>query len=206
MSEAELIQRSDEWRTARCGSLGASSVHEAIARTKTGWGASRANRMAALIVERLTGAPEESYINAAMQHGIDTEPEARNAYIFLTDAGVTEIGLMRHPSIVGSHASPDGLVEPDGLLEIKCPQPATHLDFLLNKAIPDKYQIQMQWQMACTGRQWCDFVSYHPSFPPRLRLFIKRVPRDDARIAELEFLVTAFLAELDLTVAALEEL
>ena len=179
MSEAELIQRSDEWRTARCGSLGASSVHEAIAHTKTGWGASRANRMAALIVERLTGAPEESYINAAMQHGIDTEPEARNAYIFLTDAGVTEIGLTRHPSIVGSHASPDGLVEPDGLLEIKCPQPATHLDFLLNKAIPDKYQIQMQWQMACCGRAWADFVSYNASFPPHLRMFLQRIKRDD---------------------------
>jgi putative phage-type endonuclease len=199
----ELIQGSPEWRAARCGSLGASSVHEALARTKSGWGASRANVLARLLTERLTGIPQDAYTNAAMQHGIDTEPEARAAYQFEVGVLVKQVGLIKHPAIAGTHASPDGLVGDDGLLEVKCPNTATHLDRLLGEPIPAKYFTQMQWQMACTGRKWCDYVSFDPRLPENMRLHIERVRRHDVHIAELEAQVREFLAELDAKLAAL---
>jgi putative phage-type endonuclease len=204
MKALDLEQGSAAWHTARCGSLGASALHEAVARTKTGYSASRANRMAALVIEKLTGQPLETYQNAAMQHGIETEPEARIAYEFYANVDVAQVGLVLHPIIGGTHASPDGLVGEDGLLEIKCPQPAQHLSTLLGEAIPEKYMIQMLWQMRCCDRAWCDFVSYSPAFPESMRLHVKRVPRDDARIAELEADVTDFLNELRLTVHRLK--
>lgn len=192
----ELIQRSPEWYQARLGSLGASRIHEALARTKSGWGASRANLMATMICERLTGLPQDSFQNAAMLHGIETEPDARTAYEFMTGCRVTEVGLVRHPTIEHSHASPDGLVGDDGLLEIKCPSSATHLDSLLGEEIAGKYVTQMQWQMACTGRAWCDFVSFDPRLPEGIRIIIRRVPRSPTMISSLEADVKAFLLEL----------
>lgn len=201
----DLAQGTDEWRRARAGSLGASQIHEAIAKTKTGWGASRASRMAALVIERLTGIPQDTYQNAAMLHGIETEPEARAAYEFYSDADVQLVGLATHPTIPGTHASPDGLVGADGLLEIKCPQPAQHLATLGGEAIPDKYAIQMLWQMRCCDRAWCDFASYNPAFPESMKLHVQRFHRNDARIADLEFEVGKFLSELDDTVRRLRE-
>lgn len=197
MTVIDCIQGTDEWHAARCGSLGASAVHEVVARTKTGYSASRANRMATLIVERLTGVTQETYQNAAMLHGIETEPEARSLYEFMTDADVETVGLVLHPGINGTHASPDGLIGADGLVEIKCPQPAQHLATLLGEKIADKYVVQMLWQMACTERAWCDFVSYSPAFPESMQLFVERVHCDDKRISELSGEVTAFLAEVD---------
>lgn len=201
----ELVQGTDAWHAARCGSLGASCVHDVVARTKTGWSASRANRMACIIIERLTGVSQDTYINAAMQHGIDTEPQARAAYAFMTDADVQQVGLIAHPTIARTHASPDGLVGATGLLEIKCGQPASHLEYLTGGSIPAKYMTQMAWQMACTGREFCDFVSYCPHFPEGMRIFIQRVPRSGAAIADLERLVTDFLSELDAKLAKLVE-
>ncbi len=200
---ASLIQGTDEWKAARLGSLGASRVHEAIAKTKSGWGASRANVMAAIITERLTGIPHETYQNAAMIHGIETESEARDAYAFRSNADVRTAGLYRHPTICWTHASPDGLVGENGLVEIKCPTSATHLDTLLGAGLPAKYVTQMQWQMACTGRAWCDFVSYDPRMPEAMRLYVKRVTRDKTVIAGLERDIVCFLAELDEKVIAL---
>lgn len=194
---ADLIQGSAEWKQARCGSLGASRVADAMARTKSGWGASRANLMAELLVERLTGLPTEGYTSPAMQWGTATEPEARTAYEFWQDVEVQEVGLIPHPSIAGTHASPDGLVEADGLVEIKCPLSATHIETLIGQTVASRYITQAQWQMACTGRAWCDFVSFDPRMPPPMRLFVKRIPRDPVRIAELEKDVTEFLSELN---------
>jgi putative phage-type endonuclease len=203
VNDIDLTQGSEEWLAARVGSLGASRVADAIAKTKTGYGASRANLMAELIAERLTGQPATSYTNAAMQWGNDKEPDARAAYEFLTNADVATVGLYRHGSIAGTHASPDGLVGDAGLVEIKCPNTATHIETLLSKKVAQKYVTQMQWQMACTGRQWCDFVSFDPRMPEAMRLFVSRVTRDDAAIAELEAEVSKFVAELDGKVAEL---
>ena len=196
MRPESLIQRSPEWFAVRLGKVGASSIGDLMAQTKSGYGASRANLMARLITERLTGVPVEMFSSGAMLWGSDTEPQARGAYAFLNDAEVFEVGWVPHPFIEGAGASPDGLVGLDGTLEIKCPNTATHLDTLLVKPIDKKYVLQMQWQMACAGGKWCDFVSFDPRLPLRLQLFQQRIPRDDQLIAEITKEVCAFLAEL----------
>lgn len=207
MNDADLIQGSDEWKLARCGSLGASTLHEALARTKSGWGASRDNKKAELVLERITGQPREIFKSAAMETGNEREPEARLAYhLYSGNATVDLVGLVRHPRIVGAHASPDGLVGQDGLVQIKCPQPAAHLDTIVRGMIPQKYQYQMLWEMACTGRQWCDYVSYNPDFPGRLSMWIKRCQRDQPKIDWLEEQVRTFLGEVDQAEAAMREM
>ena len=201
-----IIQGSEEWHALRCGRVTASRVADVVAKTKSGWGASRANYAAELIAERLTGEPAERFTNAAMQWGTDHEPDARAAYEFFRDAAVVEIGFVDHPSIAMTGASPDGLVGEDGLVEIKCPNTATHLDTLLSQTVPAKYVTQMLWQMACTGRKWCDFVSFDPRLPESMSMFVKRVERDDKRIAELETEVAAFLEEISAKIEQLNSL
>lgn len=197
-----MEQRSDEWFAARMGKVTASRIGDLMARTKTGYGASRANYAAQLMQERF-GCQVESYSNAAMQWGTETEPRARAAYEFLTGLSVEETGFVDHPHIAMSGASPDGLVGDTGLIEIKCPQTTTHFAALEGASIDRKYLLQMQWQMACTGRQWCDFASYDPRVPMEMQLHVQRVHRDEELIAEIEGEVTAFLAEIDRRVANL---
>lgn len=198
-----MDQHSQEWFAARIGKVTASRVADVMARTKTGYGASRANYMADLICERLTGERIEGFTNAAMQWGTDTEPQARAAYAFLTDVAVEEVGFVDHPTIQMFGASPDGLVGAKGLVEIKCPNTATHIDTLLNEAVAEKYRLQMHVQMICTGREWCDFVSFDPRLPADLQMWVSRVQRDDETVKAIEAEVQAFLAELDGKVAAL---
>jgi|TARA_R100000656_G_scaffold107950_2_gene80048 putative phage-type endonuclease len=200
------IQGSPAWHQARCGKVTASRVADVIAKTKTGWGTSRANYQAQLIAERLTGNPAETYSNAAMQWGTDTEPKAAIAYEFFTDTVTSFIGFIVHPTIDQSGASPDRLVKNDGLVEFKCPNTSTHIATLLGSTTPKKYLTQIQWQMACTGRKWTDYVSFDPRLPPALQLFVQRIERDDERIAELEGLVRDFLAEMDAKIVELEKL
>jgi putative phage-type endonuclease len=199
----EIRQRTPEWQQIRLGKVTASRIADVCARTKSGYGASRKNYLAELVAERLTGVKSEGFTNAAMQWGTDMEPEARIAYEFYRDAAVAEVGFVPHPSIGDTGASPDGLVGIDGLVEIKAPNTATHIDTLLSGVIPEKYILQMLWQLACTGRAYCDFVSFDPRLPEPMRLFVKRIERDHARIAELETEVVAFLTEVRETVDAL---
>lgn len=203
MKIIDCTQGSPEWHQARAGRVTASKIADLTARTKSGFSTSRANYMADLIAERLTGAVAEGYTNAAMQWGTEKEPEARAAYEFMTDREVVQVGFVVHPNIDASGCSPDGLVGDDGMCEIKCPNTATHLDTLLGGTVPEKYLKQMQWQMRCCERAWCDFVSYDPRLPARMQLFVQRVNRDDAMLAEVETQVREFLAELDAKVAAL---
>ena len=205
MKVIDCEQNSAEWLAARCGSLGASSIADMVAKTRTGCGASRFNLAAKLVCERLTGTPQESYTNAAMQWGHDTEPQARAMYEFMRDVAVQQVGLVLHPSISKSHASPDGLVGDDGLIEIKCPNTATHIETLLSEDVEGRYVKQMQWQMACCGRAWCDFVSFDPRLPAEMQMFVQRVRRDDEFIAELEREARLFLAEIDKTIATLSD-
>ena len=200
-----MLQRTTEWHTARLGKVTASRVADVIAKTKTGYGASRANLMADLIVERLTGQPASTFSNAHMEWGTEQEPHARAAYSARTGELVEEVGFVDHPSVANSGASPDGLVGDEGLVEFKCPATSTHLDTLLAGEVPSKYIPQMQWQMACTDRAWCDFVSYDPRLPEHLRMFVKRVPREEHYIFMLQTEVTKFLAELDEKLKQLEK-
>lgn len=199
-----MEQRTDEWFAARCGKVTASALYKVMARTKSGWGADRANYASQLITERLTGRPAESYSNSAMLWGIETEAQARAAYAFQVDDMPVEIGFLDHPVIAMSGASPDGLVGANGMIEIKCPNTTTHIATLDGAPIERKYLYQMQWQMACAERDWCDFVSFDPRLPPAMQLHIQRVERDADLLAELEQHVTEFLAEVAETVARLE--
>jgi putative phage-type endonuclease len=201
-----IEQGSPEWFAQRLGKVTASRVADVIAKTKTGYSTSRDNYMAQLVCERMTNTVAESYSNSAMQWGTETEPLARAAYEAHTDVLVDEVAMITHPTIEASGASPDGLVGDDGMLEIKAPQTNTHIDTLLSQSVPGKYNPQMQWQMACTGRQWCDFVSFDPRLPTELQLFVKRVPRDNAYIQMLEEEVKKFLVELDGKIKKLNEL
>lgn len=198
-----MDQRSAEWFAARLGKATASKIADLTATTKSGPAASRTNYAAQLVAERLTGEPAETFTSTAMQWGTDTEEEARNAYCFFRDADVVEVGFVDHPTVAMSGASPDGLVGDDGLLELKCPNTATHISTLTGKSVPSKYVKQIMWQLACTGRQWCDFASYDPRLPESMRLLVIRLHRDDAMIAELEAEVAKFLAEVEETVSAL---
>ena len=200
-----MEQRNDPaWWAARLGKVTASRVADVIAKTKSGFGAGRANYMADLVVERLTGQKASSFSNAAMEWGTEQEPHARAAYSAKTGIMVEEAGFIDHPTVAMSGASPDGFAE-EGLIEVKCPNTATHLEYVLAELPPLKYFTQMQWQMACTGRPWCDFVSFDPRLPERLQLLVVRVPRDDDYIAMLETEVKKFLAELNDNLNKLEK-
>lgn len=201
-----MTQGTEEWLRARCGKVTASRISDMMAKTKTGWGASRRNYAAELVTERLTGEPAPSYTSPAMQYGIECEPEARAAYSFLRNVDVEEVGFIEHPTVVMAGASPDGVVvQGNGLVEIKCPNTAQHIDTLLRETIDGDYVQQMQFQMACTRADWCDFVSYDRRLPGPMQLWIKRVHRNDAEIERIEKEVRIFLAEIDETVATLRK-
>ena len=201
-----IIQGSPEWFAARAGKVTASRVADVIAKTKTGPSASRMNYAAQLVAERLTGTVEQSFTNAAMQWGTDKEPDARNAYSFRYDVDVDLAGFVDHFTIPMAGASPDGLIGDSGLVEIKCPNTATHIATLLDGKVPTKYFTQIQWQLDCYNAAWCDFVSYDPRLPHEMQLFVKRVPVDEEYIKMLRDEVLGFLDEVAATVNELRSL
>ena len=206
--ETEIIQGTTDWFAIRLGKVTASRVADVIAKTKTGYSTSRENYMAQLVVERLTQTKAESYTNAAMQWGTDQEPFARAAYEAAQGVMVEEVGFVPHPTIEWAGASPDGLVggEGEGLVEIKCPNTATMIEALLTGKVPTKYFTQMQFQMACTVTKFCDYVVFDPRMPAKAQLFVTRVNRDDAYIAEIEAEIIKFLAEVKSQVQQLNEI
>lgn len=199
----EIKQGTDAWHQARLGKVTASKVADVMAKTKSGPSASRTNYMMELLCQRLTGAREEGYQNAAMQRGTDLEPIARIAYEAAEGVLVDQVGFVIHNSIPEFGASPDGLAGNDGLIEIKCPNTAQHVDFLRTGRPDGKYIWQMQAQMACTERDWCDFVSYDDRLPEALQYKRVRIMRDSAKIVEMETEIRAFLSELDALVIEL---
>ncbi len=179
-----MEQRTDEWYSARIGKITASRIGGINAKPQKGNALN--NTLTELLSERLTGLPKDTKTNADMQWGIDCEPLARQAYELATFQTVVETGLIDHPAIPMSGASPDGLVGKDGLIEIKCPTSPKHTNTLLTGQVPSEYMPQITWQLACTGRKWCDFVSYDPRQPEHLKIKIIRVNRDDVDIETLE--------------------
>jgi len=202
----DIEQGTEEWFAIRCGKVTASRIADIIATTKSGYSASRVNYEAQLICEILTGKPAESFTNAAMAWGTETEPLARAQYELKTGNMVNQIGFVVHPKIEQAGASPDGLVDNDGLIEIKCPNTSTHLDTLLSQKVPSKYITQMTWQMLCTGRKWTDFVSYDPRLPDNLQLFIQRIPLDTEYGKKLESEVKGFLEEVNEKIVKLRKI
>lgn len=195
-------QRTDEWFQQRLGKVTASKISDVMMKpTAAGY----QNYRAQLVCERLTGNPTETFQSAAMLHGTETEPQARAFYEMETGLEVSEVGFIPHPSLEMAGASPDGLVGEIGLVEIKCPQPAKHIGTLTGAKIDRGYLLQMQWQMACTGREWCDFVSFCPSLPIDMQLYRQRIAADAEQIEEITAAVTAFIAETDRLVADLTQ-
>lgn len=199
-----MEQRSEEWFQARLGKVTASRVADVLAKIKTGESASRRNYKIQLVSERLTGEKQETYINQAMQDGIDREFYARERYV-QQHGEVEEVGFIQHPTLEAG-ASPDGLVGDDGLIEIKCPLGTTHTETLMTQEVPSKYIPQIQFQLLCTGRKWCDFISYNPMFPEHLQLFVKRVDADPVYQKELEVEVGKFLDEVNDVINKLKEI
>lgn len=201
-----MEQRSEEWFDARRGKVTASRIGDILATIRNGnWAASRRNYAAELVTERLTGKTAENFVSDHMQYAIEQEPVARAAYEASTGLKVVEDGFTPHPRLPLSGASPDGLVGDDGLIEIKCFNTANQIEILLKGEVEEKYRLQMVWQMACTGRKWCDFVSFEPNLPPEMQLFIKRFERNDKEIYHLENEVEIFLNEVEQTVNALQK-
>jgi len=196
-----MKQRTEEWFRARLGKVTASRIVDVMAK---GQGVTRKKYMIELLVERLTGKHTESYINEAMQWGIDEEPMAVAEYEIQTGNLVTPVGFIDHPDIKMAGASPDGFVGDNGLIEVKSPNTSTHVDFLLSGKIDRKYIFQMMWQMDSTKREWCDFSSYDSRMPPKHQLLIKRVESDPGMIADIKHEVQVFLTELDAMEAKLK--
>lgn len=204
----DVIQGTAEWRQARLGLVTASRMGELMAKPKSGDGpsASYANYMAELAIERLTGEEFSSYQSRSMFSGTEIEPFARSAYELASGHMVDETGFWTHPRIVGTGASPDGIIGGyGGLVQIKCPEAKGHMEALLHGKIDGKYTYQMQWEMACTESNWCDYVCYNPSFPDNLKVFIKKIDRDDGMIKEMEGRVIRFLDELNAMVERLRK-
>ena len=196
-----IDQGSEEWHQLRLGKVTASRVADIMRKGRSGSDSlSRQRYLGELVAERLTGRPTETFKSQDMQWGNDTESVALGAYAIYSCARLQPVPFVDHPKISMSGASPDQLVDDDGLCEIKCPATHTHIATLLGAPIAPDYVTQMQWQMTCTGRVYCDFVSFEPRLPEDMRLHVQRVTRDDERIAELEKAVVAFLGEVDATV------
>lgn len=197
MKILDFPQGSDDWLAARAGKVTASRMSDVLAKIKTGEAAVRRDYRAQLVAEILTCRPQEDgYMNEEMRWGLEQESFARAAYEIAAGVLVDQVGLVLHPSIDRAAASPDGIAG-EGLIEVKCPKTATHLQYLMDGAVPSKYQPQMLWQMACCERAYCDFVSFDPRLPEKLQLFRARLPRDDKRIKDMESEVINFLREVD---------
>lgn len=192
-----MEQGSAEWIAARVGRVTASHIADVMARTQKGWGAPRKHYLDKLVAERITGKPMAQRAVMSLERRLELEPEARVAYEFYSDNQVVEVGFIEHPTIPNAGASPDGLIDLDGGLEIKCCDTATHIEMLLTDEIDKGYIQQCDFGMACTEREWWDFASYDPAMPEELKLLVKRIPRDEKRIAEIESAVVEFLAEVD---------
>lgn len=208
MSEAnELIEQgTDEWHAVRIGKITCSRLGELMAKTKSGYSASRENYLTEVLLEQLTGIEEQHFVSRDMLNGIETEPEARAVYEAVTGNTVIETGFHAHPFIESFGGSPDGLIGDDGMLEIKCPKARTHLETLLTKTIDRGYFLQVQGNMECTGRKWCDFVSYHPAFPEEKRMVIIRVEADPDTKAEIQREVASGLEWIEKKISALGKL
>lgn len=191
------VQGSPEWLVERAGCATASRYKDILAKVKSGEAAGRRNYRMALVTERLTGVPLETFTNAAMQHGTDHEPFAREAYEIQTGEDVQQVGFIKHPTLQWVGGSPDGCVGDDGLIECKCPYVSTvHVETLQN-GMPAEHMAQVQGLLWITGRQWVDFVSFDPRMPEHLRLHVQRIKRDEEYIGTLEIEVRAFLKEVD---------
>lgn len=192
---SEIIQGTSEWLQIRCGKVTASKIGHVLAKKDT---QKYRDYLTVIVLETLTGKPcQEGFNSKDMEWGTEQEPFARIAYEMKSGNMVQQVGFIQHPEIERAGASPDGLIDEDGMVEIKCPKSSTHLDTIITGKIPNEYQNQMLWQMECSGRKWVDYVSFDPRCPNRLQLFIKRFERDDERNEAIKKAVKEILNQVD---------
>ena len=192
------LQGTEGWFQSRLGKVTASRVSDILAKPRNGTGSGvRQSYMNQLIEERTTGQRNVGYQTTSMQWGIQNEPKARDAYCKFRGVSVAETGFIDHPTIPWSGASPDGLVGHNGLVEIKCPNTKSHLAVIKSAKIPSQYYYQIMWQMAVTGREWCDFVSFDPRLNDSRRLYVQRILRDSVAIDHLHKAVSEFVRHVE---------
>lgn len=197
-------QRSPEWFAARAGKVTASRAKDFLARTKSGYSTSRNNYLVQLVAERVTGQPQEDgYVSPAMIRGMELEPQAFATYEAATGQMPTHVGFLQHVEMpIGS--SPDGVIgDFEGVLELKVPNPATHLGYLRAGGLPSDYLPQVSHHLYVSGAAYCDFMSYGPNFPDHLQVFLVRVYRSEIDLASYEKELKAFLAEVEREVDAI---
>lgn len=197
-------QGTPEWLAARLGRVTASRMKDVLAVIKSGEAAARRDYRTQLVCERLTGQPQDDvFVSADMQRGTDLEPAARAAYEAQTGQWVEQVGFLAHNELMAG-GSPDGVVgDYEGLIEIKCPRPATHINWMRAGEVPAAHAAQIRMLLWLTGAEWCDFISYCPHMPEHLRVYVARVEHaveeSDAVVAAIE----KFLGEVDNEEAAL---
>jgi hypothetical protein len=193
----DVAQRSPAWHAARCGRLTGTAAADMLATIKSGEAAARRDLRLRLVVERLTGRPQDSgFTSADMQWGLDHEADARRAYESAAGEVVRDVGFLQHPELLAG-CSPDGLIAAGGLLEIKCPRSAQHLRSLRAPDVLPEYRAQIVHNVWIAGAAWCDFVSFDPRFPAAGRLAIRRVVVRDHDRAAYELMARVFLREVD---------
>jgi putative phage-type endonuclease len=207
MRVIECEQGSGEWLHARCGLITASRMGDVLAYTKKGEPTQkRIDYGIELVSERLTGMAVDKYVSFAMKEGTRLEPDARTEYELAADVMLDRVGFVLHPTLDFSGASPDGLIDRDGGVEIKCPTRTTHVEYLMAGVVPPEYEPQMVWNMVCCEREWLDFISYCPDFPDPLNRLIVRLHRDEKRVEQITSEVVKFHNEAEAVVLRLREL
>lgn len=193
-----MEQHTPEWWADRCGKATASRMGD-LTRTlkKGGWAADRQNYLREKVAERVTGKNRDRRKVASLDHRLELEPDARAAYEFYYDTEIKLVGFVDHPRIPMAGCSPDGLVGDEGGVEIKCCDSEGHLDIITAEAIDPDYLYQIHFNIACTDRQWWDFIAFNPDMPEEGKLWVKRIERDETIIAWMEQAVIDFNAEVD---------
>jgi putative phage-type endonuclease len=203
-------QQGDAWLRNRIGRITGSCLADVCSYLTRASGAKKAGDSSAkrdgyrmqLIAERLTGRATDHYVSLSMEHGTNTEDDARIYYEGATRQMCAPVGFVLHPQYDFTGASPDALVGSDGVLEIKCPETTTHLEYIDAGVVPPEYVAQIMWELACTGRKWADFISFDPRVQDdKLRFFYRRMERDEAMIATYTAEVLKLNAEIEYWIA-----
>lgn len=194
----DVVQGSPEWLKLRVGKATSSRIGDIMSKGKNGQpSATRENYMYQLLLERLTGEVAEHYQSSEMNRGIEQEQFAVEAYELETFNICQTCGFFESPESLMEGSSPDRLIGDDGILEVKNPNTNTHIKTIISGGIKKDYIYQIQHQLYCTDRKWADFISYDNRCPQNLRLYIKRIERDEKIIEEIKSAVIFFLSELD---------
>lgn len=203
----ECEQRSPEWYAARLGRLTGSVACDMMTKIKSGESAARRKLRVRLALERLTGRRQESdFLNASMQHGIDTEPMAVAEYEARTGTILEPVGFCQAEGLMAGCSLDSFVCGREGIVEIKCPDSSTHYEYLKQKKLPIDYYWQCLHNVWITSAKWCDFVSFDPRFEERLQYLCMRFEPTSQELTAYDQSAREFLAEVSVEVREMKEL